>query len=1093
MPLPAMVRGEHVASLVPGRETSQLPASLLRVHGALMPATSLRNGLCRLCAYLEELEAAELKKFKLYLGTAAEIGEGRIPWGRMEPAGPLEMAQLLAAHCGVRQAWLLTLSIFERINRKDLWERGQREDLVRDPPSGGLSSLGSQSACFLEVFPETPRKDPRETYRDYVRRKFRLMEDRNARLGECVNLSHRYTRLLLVKEHANPMWAQQKLLDTGRGHARTAGHQASLIQMEALFEPDEERPEPPCTVVLQGAAGMGKSMLAHKVMLDWADGKLFQDRFDYLFYINCREMNQGTTERSAQDLIASCWPEPSVPLRDLVRAPERLLFIIDGFDKLKPSFHDPQGPWCLCWEKKRPTEVLLSSLIRKKLLPKLSLLITTRPTALEKLHGLLEHPRHVEILGFSEAERREYFYKYFHSEEQAGQAFSFVRDNEPLFTLCFVPMVCWVVCTCLKQQLEGGGLLSQTSRTTTAVYMLYLLSLMQPKPGTPTLKSPPNHRGLCSLAADGLWNQKILFEEQDLRKHGLDAADVSSFLNMNIFQKDINCEKFYGFIHLSFQEFFAAMYYVLDDGEGGPGPERSVRRLLAEYGFSERSFLALTVRFLFGLLNEETRSYLEKTLCWKVSPHIKVELLEWIQSKARSEGPTLKQGSLEFFSCLYELQEEEFIQQALSHFQVVVVSNVSTKMEHMVSSFCAQSCRSAQVLQLYGAAYNADGEDGLRWPQAPPAQLPERNVLPDAYSEQLASALSTNPNLVELVLYSNALGGQGVKLLCQGLRHPNCKLQNLRLKRCRVSSSACQDLTAALTANKHLVRMDLSGNDLGRPGMKLLCEGLRHPKCRLQMLQLRKCQLDAGACQEMASVLSTSRHLAELDLTGNALEDSGLRLLGQGLRHPDCRLRILWLKICHLTVAACEDLASTLSVNQSLMELDLSLNDLGDPGVLLLCEGLRHPQCKLQTLRLGICRLSSAACEGLSAVLQVNQHLRELDLSFNDLGDLGMWLLCEGLRHPTCRLQKLWLDSCGLTAKACEEISSTLGVNQTLTELYLTNNALGNTGVRLLCERLSHPGCKLRVLWLFGIDLNKVTHRSLAALRVTKPYLDIGC
>ncbi|XP_077837297.1 NACHT, LRR and PYD domains-containing protein 12 isoform X13 [Macaca mulatta] len=1001
-----------------------------------MLRTAGRDGLCRLSAYLEELEAVELKKFKLYLGTATELGEDKIPWGRMEMAGPLEMAQLLITHFGTEEAWRLALSTFERMNRKDLWERGQREDLVRDTPPGGPSSLGNQSTCLPEV---SPRKDPQEAYRDYVRRKFRLMEDRNARLGECVNLSHRYTRLLLVKEHSNPMQAQQQLLDIGRGHTRTVGHQASPIKIETLFEPDEERPEPPRAVVMQGVAGIGKSMLAHKVMLDWADGKLFQGRFDYLFYINCREMNQSDTECSMQDLISSCWPEPSAPLQELVRVPERLLFIIDGFDELKPSFHDPQGPWCLCWAEKRPTELLLNSLIRKKLLPELSLLVTTRPTALEKLHRLLEHPRHVEILGFSEAERKEYFYKYFHDTEQAGQVFNYVRDNEPLFTMCFVPLVCWVVCTCLQQQLEGGGLLKQTSRTTTAVYMLYLLSLMQPKLRTARLQPPPNQRGLCSLAADGLWNQKILFEEQDLRKHGLDGADVSAFLNMNIFQKDINCERYYSFIHLSFQEFFAAMYYILDDGERGAGPDQDVIRLLTEYGFSERSFLALTIRFLFGLLNEETRSYLENSLCWKVSPHIKRELLQWIRSKAQSDGSTLQQGSLEFFSCLYEIQEEEFIQQALSHFQVIVVSNIASKMEHMVCSFCVKNCRSAQVLHLYGATYSADGEDRARCSAGAHTllvQLPERTILLDAYSEHLAAALCTNPNLVELSLYRNALGSRGVKLLCQGLRHPSCKLQNLRLKRCRISSSACEDLSAALIANKNLTRMDLSGNGVGFPGMMLLCEGLRHPQCRLQMIQL---------------------------------------------------------KICHLTAAACEELASTLSVNHSLRELDLSLNELGDPGVLLLCESLRHPTCKLQTLRLCICRLGSAACEGLSAVLQVNHHLRELDLSFNDLGDWGLWLLAEGLQHPTCRLQKLWLDSCGLTAKACKNLYFTLGINQTLTELYLTNNALGDTGVRLLCKRLNHPGCKLRVLWLFGMDLNKMTHSRLAALRVTKPYLDIGC
>ncbi|XP_040833998.1 NACHT, LRR and PYD domains-containing protein 12 isoform X1 [Ochotona curzoniae] len=1054
----------------------------------------LAGDLSLLATYLEELEAMELKKFKLYLGVvAAELGEDGVPWGRMEGAGPLELAQLLVAHCGPQGAWQLTLSIFQRMHRKDLWERGRAEDLAGD----GSLSLRRQPACLPKVSPDAAKTEPQKAYRDYVLRKFRLMEDRNARLGECVNLSHRYTRLLLVQEHASLVGAQQKLLDRGWGQARTAAQQASPIRVEMLFEPDEERPEPPRTVVLQGAAGMGKSMLARKVMLDWADGRLFQGRFDFVCYINCRDMNQAGPEQSALDLLASCWPEPGARVRELVRRPERLLLIIDGFDELQPAFHEARGPWCFSWEERWPTGLLLGSLIGKKLLPELSLLITTRPSALLKLQRLLEHPRHVETLGFSEAERQEYIHRFFRDAAQAGRVFAFVRDHEPLFTLCFVPMVCWVVCTCLKQQLDDGGLLRHTSRTTTAVYTLYLLSLLLPAPpGTPTPRPPPNPRGLCALAAEGVWSQRVLFQERDLQRHGLDAADVSAFLSTHVFQKDLGCEKFYSFIHLSFQEYFAALHYVLAGAEDAAGPEQDVSRLLAEYAFSARSCLALTARFLFGFLNEETRSWLEQSLRCAVSPRIKDTVLSWMQSRARSLGPALQEGALEVCSCLYEAQEEEFVQRALSHFQMVVVSDMATNMEHVAASFCAQNCRKAVVLHLHGAARRADAEGSAARPagaQVPPAQRPERNLLPDAYGDQLAAALRCCPDLVELALHRSALGSRGLALLCQGLRHPDCRLQNLRLKRCCVRSSACRDLAAALTTNKHLLRLDLSGNNLGLPGLQLLCEGLRYPGCRLQMLRLRKCLLDAGACQELASVLGTSPHLAQLDLTGNALQDVGVAWLCQGLRLSSCRLRTLWLKICHLSATACGELASTLGVNRSLTELDLSLNDLGDPGLLLLCEGLRHPACQLQTLRLGICRLGPAACEGLSDVLRVNLHLRELDLSFNDLGDPGVGLLGEGLCHPTCRLQKLWLDSCGLTAKACETLSSALATNQTLAELYLTNNALGDAGVRLLCSRLCHPTCKLRVLWLFGMDLNKLTHKRLAALRTKKPYLDIGC
>lgn len=106
-----------------------------------MLPTTARDVLCQLSTYLEELEAGELKKFKLYLGTAEEPGPDKIPWGRMETAGPLEMAQLMVTHMGTRGAWLLALSTFERIHRKDLWERGQREDLVMGKEREGEPSL----------------------------------------------------------------------------------------------------------------------------------------------------------------------------------------------------------------------------------------------------------------------------------------------------------------------------------------------------------------------------------------------------------------------------------------------------------------------------------------------------------------------------------------------------------------------------------------------------------------------------------------------------------------------------------------------------------------------------------------------------------------------------------------------------------------------------------------------------------------------------------------------------------------------------------------------------------------------------------------
>ncbi|XP_042602642.1 NACHT, LRR and PYD domains-containing protein 12-like, partial [Cyprinus carpio] len=127
-----------------------------------------------------------------------------------------------------------------------------------------------------------------------------------------------------------------------------------------------------------------------------------------------------------------------------------------------------------------------------------------------------------------------------------------------------------------------------------------------------------------------------------------------------------------------------------------------------------------------------------------------------------------------------------------------------------------------------------------------------------------------------------------------------------------------------------------------------------------------------------------------------------------GLKSSHCRLNILRLCRCNLTSQSCKSLSSTLqSSNSVLRELDLSNNDLQDSGVKLLSDGLKS--CKLEILRLSICKLTGQSSESLSSAVQSSDSvLRELDLSINDLQDSGVKLLSDGLK--SCKLEILMFE-----------------------------------------------------------------------------------
>ncbi|XP_025070905.1 NACHT, LRR and PYD domains-containing protein 3-like [Alligator sinensis] len=1164
---------------------------------------------------LEDLSEDNFERFKDKLLHSDFKGKGNISQSRLEDATRIATKNLLLGFYGEDASVDVTIEVLIWINCRDV--------------AAKLGEEREKDLGLNEKISEMSIEDYRVKYKEHIHREYQQIKDRNSRLGEGTLLNSRYTKLIIVNQYRPEKEREHEIMAMGQRHAEIMSEQArSSITINTLFRPERDA-QAPRLVALVGAAGIGKTMTALKIMLDWATGKLYKKQFDYVYYINCREMTLLTQERSVADMILKSYPTNKAPIEHILANPEKILFVIDGFDELRFAFDQPESDLCSDPRKKQSVEIILNSLFRRTVLPECHLIITTRPTALGKLEKCSKCFRYAEILGFSEKERREYFQNFFENEKEASDAFNFVSKNEILFTMCFVPIVSWIICMVLKQQMDRGKDLAQTSKTITGVYLYYFLSLVESSGSNSKPQMQAHLRRLCSLAADGIWEQKILFEEEEIKKYGLDKADfLPLFLNENIFQRDLDCVSTYSFIHLSFQEFFAALSYALEGNEDtvkhAVTPKREVKSLLQEYGKS-KNYLMLTVRFLFGLLNMDRRKDIEKKLGHKMSPTLQTDLVTWCSSSSIYSRE--RYVSFEILYCLYETQEAQFAKHALASLtDLKIYRREWIHMDQMVFSFIVKSHQELESLVFVQCDFNIEGHqdkeflwlvkwfyqgkqkhssiyplcqalkdpdckikklhfqfcklkgtccrdltavfsnnwhlkelklyksdlgyfglkqlcEGLKQPDCKLQSLHFKDLARSGCRD-LAAVLSTSPSLTQLELNSD-LRDAGVQQLCQGLKNPNCKLQRLKLESCGFTSTGCRSLRTVLRSNWSLRELELSGNHVGDLGAQQLCEGLKDPSCHLQRLELRYCGLSAACCEDFAHVLINNPSLITLDLRGNHLGDSGVQNLCMWLKRPNCQLQKLCLWSCKLTVACCEDLTdvlrrndslrelqlgdnalgdsgvrvlceganharlerlglwscrltgaccgdlfAVLSTKQSLTELELGHNDVGDSGVRWLCEGLKHPNCKLQRLRLWWCKFTGTCCGDLAAVLRSNQSLAELELGGNEhLGDAGVQQLCEGLKHPNCKLQKLGLSGCDLTAGCCRELSSVLSTSQTLVELNLRDNQLGHSGVQLLCEGLKHPDCKLWRLRLSSHTFKEETRRELGAVKEIKAHL----
>lgn len=545
------------------------------------------------------------------------------------------------------------------------------------------------------------------------------VKERNAR---SVKINKRFTKLLIAPEGAA---LEGEALGPAEEPEPERALRSDTHTFNRLFGRDEEG-QRPLTVVLQGPAGIGKTMAAKKILYDWAAGKLYHGQVDFAFFMPCGELLERPGACSLADLMRDQCPDRGAPVRQMLAESERLLFILDGADELPGPAE--AAPCTDPFEAAGGARVL-GGLLSKGLLPNARLLVTTRAAAPGRLQGSLCSPQCAEVRGFSDKDKKKYFYKFFQDEWRAERAYRFVKENETLFALCFVPFVCWIVCTVLRQQLELGQDLSRTSKTTTSVYLLYTVSVLSAGPAAAGPGVQGELRKLCRLAREGVLGHRAQFSEKDLERLQLRGSKVQArFLIKRELPGVLQTEVVYQFIDHSFQGFFAALSYLLEDEAPG-APGGGVGELLRGRA-APRCLLALTTRFLFGLLSAERMRDVQRHFGCVVSERVKQDVLQWVQDQgpgrpgAAPAGPeeaaalegaddSEEEGAelgfpLELLYCLYEAQEAAFARRALRALPELALEGLRlSRMDLAVLSYCVRCCPAGQALRLVSCALPA--------------------------------------------------------------------------------------------------------------------------------------------------------------------------------------------------------------------------------------------------------------------------------------------------------------------------------------------------------------------------------------------------
>ncbi|XP_074536805.1 uncharacterized protein LOC141798840 [Halichoeres trimaculatus] len=593
--------------------------------------------------------------------------------------------------------------------------------------------------------------------------------------------------------------------------------QETAIKYHAIFKPPSGNNKTIRSVLTTGMAGIGKSFTTMKYMLDWAEDKSHEDIF-FMFPLSFRELNLREEETySLEGLIHSFFPAMrKSEIKDYDKY--SILIVLDGFDECRLGLDFDESNRLTDVTKETSVKVLLANLIQGNLLPNAQIWITSQPAACNVI-PVDKVDRLTEVRGFNDEQREEYFKNRFEDKDLAEKVLSHVKKSRTLYNLCHIPVFCWLTSKVLEDFVERKEEGKMPSTLTDLFIHFLLLQCRQSnvKYGTgeasgksedPVTDSCWNSRNrdtvvtLGKLAFEGLEKGVLVFTEETLAENGVDIKKAAVFSGVFTQIKregpGLNEQKLFRFVHLSIQEFMASLFvfHTFNDRSENllTEPPSTIKDLPASDFYktavdkalsSKNGFWDLFLRFLLGL-SLETNQVLLQELLEKTENNKETNkaTIRYIKEKIREEKSDADQY-INLFHCLNELNDQTLVDEVQMY-----LSSKTTKFEDFSTS---------QWLALNFVLLTS-GEN-----------LDEFELKKYRKSEQVLLGLMPVVKVAKTAL----------------------------LSWCELTEESCHALKSSIYsfASCNFSKLDLSHNDLLDAGVKHLAEGLKSPRCKLEVLK----------------------------------------------------------------------------------------------------------------------------------------------------------------------------------------------------------------------------------------------------------------